>query len=391
MQEMRRTAAAVLGLLGMLAVVAVVSIPAQSQQGKPIVIGAHGDQAKQASYYTLLYKDTIEVFIDELNASGGIGGRPIKFIFEDDENNPVTAASRVEKLAAQGASYIVSIGSSATGIGAQAKADEMKIPHGSPTNTAVRLSQPLRNYYFRLSITDDLISEAMLRFIKKKFSEPRVAVIRDATETGFLISDTQIKALKDAGVNVVAVEQITPGSADVTAQALRIKEANANVVLPSGGSIPDLANYVKAHKAVGNRALMLGNYLFTTASFGRLTGNASDGFIFVDSVYPERPEVTAIESKLVAKKGDRFRNNLSEVHAWEYIRLITDAIKRAGSDEREAIRNAMEGTKDWPVAIGPPGMTLSYSPTSHDLFKQPEQAVFREYRNGQPGPSVPAG
>jgi ABC-type branched-subunit amino acid transport system substrate-binding protein len=136
---------------------------------------------------------------------------------------------------------------------------------------------------------------------------------------------------------------------------------------------------------------MLGNYLFTTASFGRLTGNASDGFIFVDSVYPERPEVTAIESKLVAKKGDRFRNNLSEVHAWEYIRLITDAIKRAGSDEREAIRDAMERTKEWPIAIGPPGMTLTYSPTSHDLFKQPEQAVFREYRNGQPGPSVPAG
>jgi branched-chain amino acid transport system substrate-binding protein len=391
MQSVRGIAVPALVLFGILALGLLASPRGQSQQAKSIVIGAHGDQAKQASYYTLLYKDTIEVFIDELNAAGGIGGRPIKFIFEDDENNPVTAASRVEKLAAEGASYIISIGSSATGIGAQAKADEMKIPHGSPTNTAVRLSHPLRKYYFRLSLTDDLISEAMIRFIKRKFSAPRVAVVRDATETGFLISDTQIRALKDAGLNVVAVEQITPGSADVTAQALRIKEASAEVVLPSGGSIPDLANYVKAHKAIGNRALMLGNYLFTTASFGRLTGNASDGFVFVDSVYPERPEVKEIEAKLVAKKGDRFRNNLSEVHAWEYIRLIVDAVKRAGSDDRDAIRDAMEQTKNWPIAIGPPDMTLTYTPTSHDLFKAPEQAVFREYRNGQPGPSVPAG
>src|SRR5262249_60703316 len=100
---------------------------------------------------------------------------------------------------------------------------------------------------------------------------------------------------------------------------------------------------------------------------------ASDGFVFVDSVYPERPEVMAIESKLVAKKGDRFRNNLSEVHAWEYIRLITDAIKRGGSDEREAIRDAMELTKDWSIAIGPTGMTPTYSPTNPDLFKAAEQ------------------
>jgi len=134
-----------------------------------------------------LYKDTIEVFIEELNASGGIGGRPIKFVFEDDENNPVTAASRVEKLAAQGAllhclDWLV--GHRHRG---PAKADEMKIPHGSPTNTAVRLSQPLRHYYFRLSITDDLISEAMLRFIKRNSVSRAWHVIRDATET--VISD----------------------------------------------------------------------------------------------------------------------------------------------------------------------------------------------------------
>src|SRR5438132_13520832 len=73
MHAMKGTAVAALVLLGILAVGAVVSPPAQSQQGKPIVIGAHGDQAKQASYYTLLYKDTIEVFLEEFNANGGVG------------------------------------------------------------------------------------------------------------------------------------------------------------------------------------------------------------------------------------------------------------------------------------------------------------------------------
>ncbi|MFI4995861.1 MAG: ABC transporter substrate-binding protein [Hyphomicrobiales bacterium] len=357
--------------------------------GKPVLIGAHGDRAKQASYYSMLYKDATEAFLDELNGKGGINGRRVEFMFEDDENNPVTAAGKVEKLVSQGVSYVLSIGSSATGVAAQAKGEELKVPVGSPTNTITALSVPLRKYYFRMSIRDEIISAAIVSYVKAKIPDGKVGVVRDTTETGLLTSDTMIKLLKEAGLDIVGVEQITPGSADVTAQALRVKESGASIVLLGGASIPDLANYVKAHKSVGNKVPMIGNYVFTTAAFGRLTGSASDGFLFVDSVYPERPEVAEIEGKLIKAKGDKFRNNLSAIHAWEYIRLITDAIGRAGSDDREAIRAAMEQTKDWPVAVGPPGMKVNYSPTNHDVFTLPEQAVIREYRGGQPGPAKP--
>ena len=389
MQDRRRFLAT--GLSG-LALGGGMGVPARAlaqagASGKPILIGAHGDRAKQASYYSMLYKDATEAFLDELNKSGGVNGRPIEFLFEDDENNPVTAAGKVEKLVSQGVSYVLSLGSSATGVAAQAKGEERKVPIGSPTNTITALSVPLRKYYFRMSIRDEIISAALVAYVKAKIPDGKVGVVRDATETGLLSSDTMIKLFKEAGLNIVGVEQITPGSADVTAQAL--KESGASIVLLGGASIPDLANYVKAHKTVGNRVPMIGNYVFTTAAFGRLTGNASDGFLFVDSVYPERPEVTEIESKLIKAKGDKFRNNLSAIHAWEYVRLITDAIGRAGSDDREAIRNALEQTKDWPVAVGPPGMKVNYSPADHDVFTSPEQAVIREYRGGQPGPARP--
>jgi branched-chain amino acid transport system substrate-binding protein len=85
------------------------------QTNQPILIGVHLDQAKQASYYSLLQKDAIVLFTKELNEAGGISGRPVKVLYEDDENNPVTTVTKVDKLAAEGVSYIVSIGSSATG------------------------------------------------------------------------------------------------------------------------------------------------------------------------------------------------------------------------------------------------------------------------------------
>src|SRR5277367_3548258 len=89
---------------------------------KPILIGAHLDQAKQASYYSLLQKDSIDLFVKEFNEAGGMNGRPLQVLFEDDENNPITTATKVDKFASEGVDYVVSIGSSATGLATQARA-----------------------------------------------------------------------------------------------------------------------------------------------------------------------------------------------------------------------------------------------------------------------------
>ena len=93
---------------------------AEPAAGKPVLIGAHLDQAKQASYYSLLQKDAIDLFVKQFNEAGGINGRPVQVLFEDDENNPVTTATKVDKLASAGVLYIISIGSSATGLATRA-------------------------------------------------------------------------------------------------------------------------------------------------------------------------------------------------------------------------------------------------------------------------------
>jgi ABC-type branched-subunit amino acid transport system substrate-binding protein len=85
-----------------------------AQSTGPILIAVHLDQAKQASYYSLLQKDAIDLFVKELNDSGGINGHSMRVLYEDDENNPVTTATKVDKLASAGVCYIVPIGSSAS-------------------------------------------------------------------------------------------------------------------------------------------------------------------------------------------------------------------------------------------------------------------------------------
>jgi branched-chain amino acid transport system substrate-binding protein len=356
--------------------------------GKPILIGAHLDQAKQASYYSLLQKDSIDLFVKEFNDAGGINGRPVQVLFEDDENNPVTTAIKVDKLASEGVDYIVSIGSSATGLATQARASELKIPHGAPANLAEQLTtDPPKRYYFRIPLRGKYELGAVAQYLHKKYGTPKLAVVRDTTQTGLVISDQWINDLKKDGFNIVTLEQVTPGSTEASSQALRVKDSGADVVIVVGGSIPDLANYIKAHKLFENPAPLIGNSLFTAGGFLKLAGNAAEGFVYPDAIDPSRKEIQEIDGKLVKAYGDRLKNQAVALQAWEYMRVVCDAIKRAGSDDREKIRDAMEATKDFPIAIGPPGMTLTYSPTNHDLFTSPDQVVLREVRNGEFGPA----
>lgn len=369
---------------------AFVSAQGQPAKGDPIVVGVHLDTGKQASYYSLLQRDAMLVFVKNLNRDGGINGRPVELVAEDDENNPVTASTKVEKFDSRGVQYIVSVGSSATGIGAQTKAQALKIPHGSPGNMATSLTKPIKSYYFRLAMSFDVGNEALIEFMKKRGgSKPSVAVVRDTTESGLLLSDPLIKRIKeDSGLSLAAVEQVTPGSTDVTSQALRVKAAKPDFVILAGASVADLANYAKMQKTVGNNAPMLGTYLFVTPGFTKLAGAAAEGFVYTDNVDPDRPEVKKIEATLIADGGDKYKNSPLAIIAWEYIRLVTDAMKRAPKIDRDAIRDAMEATRDWPSALGPAGTMVNFSPVNHDLFTSSKQVVMREMRNGDIGPAI---
>jgi branched-chain amino acid transport system substrate-binding protein len=355
----------------------------------PILIGVHLDQAKQASYYSLLQKDAIDLFIKELNDRGGINSRPLRVLYEDDENNPVTTVTKVDKLASTGVCYIVSIGSSATGLATQTKASELKIPHGAPANLAEQLtSDPPKRYYFRIPLRGKYELEAIAQYLRKKYGSPKLAVVRDSTQTGLVISDQWIADLKKGGFDIVTVEQITAGSTEATGQALRVRDAKPDVTIVAGASIPDLVNYIKAHKLFGIKSPLVGSSLFTSGGFLKLAGDAAEGFVYPDAVDPSRPEIKEIEGKFAKAYGDKLRNQAVALQAYEYMRLVTEAIRRAGSDDREKIRDAMEATKDWPIAIGPPGTKLTFNPSNHDLFTSADQVVLRMVDHGDFGPAL---
>lgn len=363
---------------------------AEPAKGEPLLVGVHYDAAKQASYYSLGQKSVFDVFVDRLNANGGIRGRPLKLLYEDDELNPVVAATKAEKLAGENVLMIISISGSATGLAVQKKGEELKIPVGSPGNFLESLTTvPPKHYYFRFAMRDSVGALALIRYFHAHFNNPKIAVVRDATETGLLLSDSYIKLLKNADFTIVATEQITPGSTDVTAQAMHVKDSKADLVMLAGASVPDIAHYAKTHYLVGDKSPLFGNYLLATPPFNTLAGEGADGLIYTDMLDPARPQGQEIVRTLVDKLGDKAKSAPFMIGAWEFIRWVADALDRAGPDPtRETLRQAMENTENWPTALGAVGTTVNFSPQRHDLFFNADQVVLRKIVGSAYGPAI---
>jgi branched-chain amino acid transport system substrate-binding protein len=358
--------------------------------GEPLLIGVHYDAAKQASYYSLGQKSVFDTFVSQLNANGGVRGRPLKLLYEDDELNPVVATTKAEKLAAENVLMLISISGSATGLAVQKKAEELKIPVGSPGNFLESLTTvPPKHYYFRFAMRDSVGAKALIKYFHAHFNNPKIAIVRDATETGLLLSDSYATILKDAGFAIVDVEQITPGSTDVTAQAMHVKESKVDLVVLAGASVPDLALYIKTHKLVGDTSPLFGNYLLSTPPFNKLAGSSAEGLIYTDMLDPARPEGRQIESKLIASLGDKAKNAPFMIGTWEFIRWLADALDRSGiGPTREGLRDALESTNGWPTALGPVGTKVTFGPDRHDLFFTADEVVLRQIINGEYGPAI---
>lgn len=364
------------------------SAATSAQSNEPIVFGMTYDAAKQASYYALAMRDASIARVDEINKAGGVLGRQIKLVMEDDENNPAVGRQKLEKLAAADAVFVFQVGSSAVGLQVSRAAEELGVPNGSPTNVAEGLTKPHKKWYFRLGLRDSIATDGLINFLKSKYPNPRLAVIRDGSETGLAVSDNQVKFLEAAGFTVVAKEQISPGAVDVTAQALRIKASNPTIVLVTGGSIADLSNYVKAHKRLGIGAPMVGNNLFATTTFPTLAGEAANGFMFVDAIDMSLPQVAAVEKRLIALYAERARGNTQMIAAYDFVDLVVDAIKRAGSTDRAKVRDALEKTTNYQSLVGRKGTSVSFGPDNHDGINSVQQVVIRVMENGQYGGSV---
>lgn len=326
--------------------------PGAGGDSGPIVIGYYGDLSGRTSNFGLSTKNGVEMAADEINKAGGINGRQIQILSEDDEGRPEKAATVVTKLIDQDR-VVALLGEVASGntLAAAPKAQTAKIPMISPSSTNPAVTQ-VGDYIFRVCFIDPFQGDVMAKFAANTLKAKTAAIMLDFNAPYSRgLTEFFEASFKKLGGTIVDKQAYTQGDRDYKGQLTAIRAANPDVIYVPGyyGEVGVIA---KQAKQLGIKAPMLGGDGWDSTQLWDLGGDALNGD-FISNHYSVDDPSPAIQ-KFVTDYKARYGNVPDALAALGYdsMKVLADAIKRAGTTAEPQLRDAIAATKNFAGVTG---------------------------------------
>ena len=310
----------------------------------PIRIGLVDElSGPQAEAGVLTLKGT-RLAIDEINAAGGVMGRQIELVVEDNAStNPGTVLA-YSKLVGQG--NIAAVIGPLRSTQVQAASPTIaaaKVPAfiGGSDPSLTRVNNP---WIFRIRPNDLFSSKVMAEYAVKVLKGKKIAIIHSTDTFGAGGKNALVEALKALGVEPVTIQGYTNNSQDFTAIVLAIKKSGADVLTSYMTNAPDVGIFAKQLRQLGLTQPWIGSASLATDTALKLAGEALWGTYTVSDFVIEAND----ESKAYAKKFRATHNADPDLFsAWAYgaVYLIKHAIEGAKSTDPEAMRKALLATR----------------------------------------------
>jgi branched-chain amino acid transport system substrate-binding protein len=318
----------------------------------PIVVGYYGDLTGRTSNFGVSTKRGAEMAADEINKAGGINGRTIQIISEDDEGRPEKAATVVTKLIDQD-KVVALIGEVASGntLAAAPKAQAAKVPMISPSSTNPAVTQ-VGDYIFRVCFIDPFQGEVMAKFAANTLKAKTAAIMLDFNSPYSRgLTEFFEKSFTKLGGKVVSKQSYTQGDRDYKGQLTSIRSLNPDVIYVPGyyGEVGVIA---KQAKQLDIKAPMLGGDGWDAPQLWELGGDALNG-AYMSNHYSVEDPAPAIQ-KFVADYKGRYNIIPDALAALGYdaMKVLADSLKRSGATNGSKLRDAIAATKDFTGVTG---------------------------------------
>ena len=371
-------------LVAMLAA-ALIAVAAQAQD--TIKIGVITDRVGVSKPYSEPATEGVVFAADDINRRGGVLGRKIELLIEDDQSRPDISAALARKLIDQGAVFILSVSLSPATQQQQTVTMEAKTPQMTPMNSADYLTTQLDNPYFWQTGPLGSVQIATLLAHAKKQNLKRVALITDNSDLGQAIGKAFRGGLEKAAMQVVDEEVVPLGATSATPQMQKIRGANPDAMFVAGVVTATNVLIFKAYRELGLKFPIHASYNLSVPIYMTAAKGLVNGITFVDAYDPDKPEVKAFEAAYRKETGKEPAN----LHGYGYdgIMLVAEAIKKAGSTDKEKIRAAMQSLTYGGV-MGAKGMKYRFPEGKRTGF-DPNGMVVRVYEGDRQGRVVHVG
>jgi branched-chain amino acid transport system substrate-binding protein len=321
--------------------------------GDPIKVGVYLDLSGQTSSFGQSTKHGIEMAASEINAAGGINGRQIKLFIEDEQGDPGKVTTVVTKLLRQDQVHaLLGEVASTNSLTAAPKAQEAKIPMITPSSTNPDVTKK-GDYIFRVCFIDPFQGEVMAKFAANSLKAKRAAILSDFN-SDYSKGLTQFfkQSFTKLGGTVVDEKTYTQTDRDFSSQLTAIRSSNPDVIYVPGyyGQVGVIA---KQARQQGITVPILGGDGWDAPQLWDLGGDAMNN-TFISNHYSIDDPKPAIQ-KFVADYKSRYNGVAPDALAalgYDAMRVLADAIKRAGSTDGAKLRDAIAQTKDFPGVTG---------------------------------------
>jgi branched-chain amino acid transport system substrate-binding protein len=371
-------------LVAMLAA-ALFATAAQAQD--TLKIGVITDRVGVSKPYAEPATEGIIFGANELNKKGGLLGRRLELLIEDDQSKPDVSAALARKLIDQGALFILSVSLSPATQQQQTVTMEAKTPQMTPMNSADYLTTQLDNPYFWQTGPLGSVQIATLLAHAKTRNLKRVALITDNSELGQAIAKAFRAGLEKSGIRIVDDEVVSNGSTTATPQMQKIRGANPEALFVAGVVTATNVLIFKSYRELGLKFPIHASYNLSVPIYMTAAKGLVNGITFVDAYDPDKPEVKAFEAAYRKEVGTAPTN----LHGYGYdgIRLVAEAIRKAGSTDKEKIRAAMQSIS-YAGVMGAKGMKYAFPEGKRAGF-DPNGMVVRVYEGDRQGRVVYVG
>ena len=318
------------------------------QAAEPIRIGSFLSVTGPASFLGDPELKTLEMYVEKINADGGVLGRQLELIHYDDAGNASKARNFASRLIRSDRVDII-VGGSTTGatMAAVPMVEQAGVPFISLAG-AVVITNPVKKWVFKTPQTDRMAAERVLNDMKAR-GLTKVGLISGTGGFGSSGREQTLAAAKEmGGIEIVADE--TYGGSDMTAQLTNIRGAEGVQTILNFGFGQGPAIVTRNYAQLGIELPFYQSHGVASDGFLELAGSSADGLrlpasplLVPDSLPesdPQKPVVEAYKSEYEA----RWNAKVSTFGAYAYdgLMLAVEAIEKAGTTDKAAVRDALE-------------------------------------------------
>ncbi len=353
---------------------------AAAPSGDPVVIGAIVSATGPGGALGEQERNVLEMMQEQLNAAGGVLGRPVEIVIADDKSDPKEAVTAVNRLVDQEKAVAI-IGStiSSSTLAIKEITAQKGVPQMAMAAANDITDKAPMEWIWRTPHKDALAVARALTYISESLKVTKIAVLHDENAFGSSGAAEIEKTAADYGLEIVATESYKTNDTDLTAQLTKIKGAGPETIIVWGTN-PGPALAAKNMQQLSMDIPYVGSHGIANKSFIELAGDAAEGVVFpagkllVPSSITD-PDQKAVTDAFVSAYQAKFGSppNTFAGYAFEAVSLLVNAIETAGSTEPAGIQGALNATQNF---AGPDGF-YNYSPTDHDGLKAEDMIMVR--------------